>query len=249
MPSLVCLVSRPTTSAPPLSGRAPGKNWARQCEDNAMVTPLCIDSQAVLWSAPPQETTHRPLLVLLHGLGSHEGDVFGLSPFLPLEPVVAAIRAPLASSPGYSWFPISETMTIEPRDVDAAARAVLEWLDELGPLQSLGLLGFSQGAVTALQVQRHAHDRINYVVNLAGFVAPGNNAGDRDLSELRPPVFWGRGTHDSVIPRAAIAHTEKWLPEHSSLDARVYEGLGHGISERELADVDAFIRANSHRDA
>lgn len=220
---------------------SPKKTPGEQCEDSNVPAPLRIDSRSVLWSSPQRETAHRPLMVLLHGFGSHEGDVFGLAPFLPLEPVVASIRAPLKSPPGYSWFPISETLTIDSRDVDAAAHAVLGWLDDLGPLQSLGLLGFSQGAATALQVQRHAPERVDYVVNLAGFVAPGGTERDTELAELRPPVFWGRGTHDTVIPHDAVTHTEEWLSKHSRLDARIYEGLGHDVSDRELTDVAAFI--------
>jgi len=210
-----------------------------------MLAPLALDAQAVLWSSPQKEVGHRPLIVLLHGLGSHEGDLFGLSPHLPLEPIIASLRAPISFQPGYSWFPISDTGDIDSRDVDTAARAVLTWIDDLGPLESVGLLGFSQGAATALQVQRHAPDRIDYVVNLAGFVAPGDRPGDACLSQLRPPVFWGRGTNDTIIPHTAIIHTAEWLPKHSRLDTRIYEGLQHEISARELADVSAFIREHS----
>jgi phospholipase/carboxylesterase len=59
-----------------------------------------IDASAVLWSAPERERAGRPLLVLLHGYGSHEGDLFGLSPRLPLGPVIASVRAPLAERGG-----------------------------------------------------------------------------------------------------------------------------------------------------
>jgi len=34
-----------------------------------------IDPDVVLWSAPERERAGRPLLVLLHGYGSHEGDL------------------------------------------------------------------------------------------------------------------------------------------------------------------------------
>uniref|UniRef100_UPI003F7437F0 hypothetical protein n=1 Tax=Enterococcus faecium TaxID=1352 RepID=UPI003F7437F0 len=54
-----------------------------------------IDDDAVLWSAAPAERAGRPLLVLLHGYGSNERDLFGLVPHLPAEFVFAALRAPL----------------------------------------------------------------------------------------------------------------------------------------------------------
>ena len=66
-----------------------------------------LDESAILWSAPERERAGRPLLVLLHGYGSHEGDLFGLGPGLPLGPVIASVRAPIELAPGmYSWFPL-----------------------------------------------------------------------------------------------------------------------------------------------
>ena len=56
-------------------------------------------------------------------------------------------------------------------------------------------------------------------------------------------MFWGRGTADTVIPDASVERTLTWLPSHSSLDERIYEGLAHSVSELELADVAAFVRA------
>ena len=41
-----------------------------------------LDADAVIWSAPERERAGRPLLVLLHGYASHEGDLFQLAPRL-----------------------------------------------------------------------------------------------------------------------------------------------------------------------
>ncbi|MGV8885448.1 MAG: alpha/beta hydrolase [Microbacteriaceae bacterium] len=208
-----------------------------------MAKPL-IDSDAVMWSAPERERAGRPLLVLLHGFGSHEGDLFGLTPFLPLEPVIASVRAPHSEGYGYSWFPLAGTAHDQERrdGADATVAALLDWLDTTSAT-SVGLLGFSQGAATALQLLRHAPERFSYVVQLAGFAIDGTAPGDAELHRTRPPVFWGRGTLDQVIAPAFIEHTEAWLPEHSTLTARIYEDLAHGISQAELADVSSFIRA------
>ena len=203
-----------------------------------------IDSSAVLWSAPERERADRPLLVLLHGYGSHEGDLFSLSPGLPLGPVIASLRAPLSAGPGNSWFPLTfETPIAEHgTNADAAAKAVLDWLDTTEH-SSVGLLGFSQGGAVALQLLRLAPTRFDYAVMLSGFVVGGEHAGDALLAESKPSLFWGRGTLDQVIPPFAIEATEAWLPGHSTLTARIYEGVAHGISNAELRDLSAFISA------
>ena len=54
-----------------------------------------LDESAILWSAPERERAGRPLIVLLHGYGSHEGDLFSLSPRLPLAATVASLRGPI----------------------------------------------------------------------------------------------------------------------------------------------------------
>jgi phospholipase/carboxylesterase len=202
-----------------------------------------IDESAVLWSAPERERAGRPLLVLLHGYGSHEGDLFGLAPHLPLQPVIAALRAPLRAGPGYSWYPLElDSPQERAAGADAAALGILQWLERV-QATSVGLLGFSQGGAMSIQLLRHAPERFAYAVSLAGFVVSGDAPADDRLAELAPPVFWGRGTHDDVIPAAFVEATQRWLPSHSTLTTRIYEGLGHSVSEAELADVLAFLRA------
>lgn len=205
---------------------------------------LVIDSQAVMWSASESDRQGRGLLILLHGYGSDEADLFGLAPFLPLEPVIASVRAPIPEGPGFAWFSRYTNVPGDPMTInaDAAARAVLDWLGTMPEFPSIGLLGFSQGASVALQLLRLEPERFTYAVQLSGFVVEGSQDGDRVLASRRIPVFWGRGTQDSVIPETAIERTMEWLPQHAELDSRVYEGMGHSISERELADVSHFIR-------
>jgi len=209
---------------------------------------VTIDPSAVVWSAPERERAGRPLLVLLHGYGSHEGDLFGLSPQLPLHPVIASVRAPLPVGQGFAWAPLAsqaDAATVS-ASADAAARAILDWLDTTEST-SVGLLGFSQGGAVALQLLRSAPERFAYAAVLSGFaVAPGGDhehPGDAALAERRPPVFWARGTVDTVITPDKIDYTDAWLPEHSTLTQRIYAGLAHSISKAELDDVNAFLRA------
>lgn len=204
---------------------------------------LTIDDSATRWSST--DRAGAPLLVLLHGYGADEHDLFGLVPYLPEGIAVASVAAPLAPPwpmPGRSWYPIEGLDGRSSAAVTAAAEAFLRWLDSAAAgAPSVALLGFSQGAAVALQALRLAPERFGAVAALSGYAAPGGLPNDEALAELRPPVFWGRGTHDDVIPPALVDHTAQWLPTHSELSGRVYTGLTHSISEEELTDVHRFL--------
>ena len=217
-----------------------GADW----EDGAMAEIPALDSEAALWSTPPGERGDRPLLVLLHGYGADERDLFGLVPYLPPEYVVASVRAPLTPpfpAPGFSWYPIEGLDGRDPSHVTDAAARVLDWLDVVAPDGVVGLLGFSQGAAVSLQALRLQPERFAFAVNLSGYVTPGSLPEDSALAAVRPPVFWGRGTRDDVIPPFLVEHTAAWLPEHVDLSGRVYPGLTHSVSEHELDDVRVFL--------
>ena len=201
-----------------------------------------LDEDAVLWT--PGDRTGKPLLVLLHGYGANEQDLFGLVPYLPDAFSCAAVRAPLNPpwpAPGYSWYPIDDLSSRDPENVTAAATRLIEWLDAAAGATEVGLLGFSQGGAVALQTLRIAPERFGFAVNLSGYATPGALPGDTVLGERKPPVFWGRGARDEVIPEPLILHTVDWLPGHSELSGRVYPELAHGVAEDELADIRVFL--------
>jgi len=206
---------------------------------------LILDADAALWSVEPADVAGRHLLLLLHGYGADEHDLYGLREYLPDTLAVVSLAAPLPPPwpmPGRSWYPIDGLDGRDPSHVTAAAQAVIEWADAHAPgAASVGLLGFSQGGAVSLQALRLDPRRFAYAVNLSGYAAPGDLPHDAELAEIRPPVFWGRGTHDDVIPAALVEHTTQWLPDHVDLSGRVYPGLTHSVSEQELADVRVFI--------
>ncbi|ROS58314.1 phospholipase/carboxylesterase [Frigoribacterium sp. PhB160] len=207
---------------------------------------VTIDPALIRWSADEADRAGRPLLVLLHGVGSHEGDLIGLAPYLPQDLVLASLRAPLPHGDGWSWYPLDTPGSPEPGPVDEAAEGVLAWVDSLGDAHpSIALLGFSQGGSLSLQLLRHAPQRFAWAAVLAGFVVPdaseATTARDEALAELRPSVFYGRGDIDSVIPTAAVERTTAWLEQHADAEQTVYPGLAHGVSQEELDDLNAFI--------
>lgn len=210
-----------------------------------MTDPLAIDDSVVVWSTPQAELDDRPLVLLMHGRGSHENDLTALIPMLPHEFVYASLRAPLPfEGGGYTWFAAGEPGAPPVASVDASVLAVLEWLDRVAPGGPVAAAGFSQGGAMATHLMRHAPDRFFSYVNLAGFVVPGEAPADSRLSELMPPVFWGRDTADPVIPQWTADRMEQWLPPRSRLTTRTYPGIGHSISREEVDDVAEFLRSS-----
>ncbi|MEO6944601.1 MAG: dienelactone hydrolase family protein [Lacisediminihabitans sp.] len=203
-----------------------------------------IDSNAVMWNVPPEERSGRPLLVMMHGLGSHEGDLFGLNRFLPSGVVVASLRAPLRYGGGFAWFD-ADLRSSDASLLDASVAGVLGWIDGLtmSP-SSIGLMGFSQGGCMALQLIRQAPERFDFALELSGFLGSAEHPGDAALAARAPrmPVFSAHGDLDDVIPAAAVDQTGRWLADHAELEKHRYP-MAHTISQEELADIVEFVSA------
>lgn len=205
-----------------------------------------IDPTSVLWNSPEHERAGRPHLVLLHGYGSNEADLFQLAPYLPRTLVIASLRAPmpLPTGHGFAWFaPLEQSGGL---GIDETADELADWIAQnvTGSASRVGILGFSQGGMLGLQLLRRHPSRAHALAMLASSRYPEADPGDAAMAASPPPVFWGRGTADQVIPASRISDTADWLPRHSRLTERVYEGLGHGVSDAMLADVVAFLDVN-----
>ncbi|WP_285715326.1 hypothetical protein, partial [Proteus vulgaris] len=85
--------------------------------------------------APKNATENAPLLLLLHGYGSNEEDLFSFASELPEEAFIISLSAPRNLQPyGYSWYDIVYTVDNEKfSDDDQAIEsrdAVAKFIDE-----------------------------------------------------------------------------------------------------------------------
>jgi phospholipase/carboxylesterase len=210
-----------------------------------------MNRDAVLWSASETDRDQRPVLVMLHGWSYDETHLYRLlKPRLPAELVIASVRARIPEAGGYAWFPSAGNPIGDPRPevANAATEDVLAWLRTIDP-PSIGLAGFSQGGAMVHQLMRHAPDRFAYGVSFAGFVVRDQQPGDTTLAEIRPPIYWGRGENDWVIPGPAVDRTERWLRDHATAETHLYPRLGHDVAGQEIPDAVTFITSQLTRTA
>ncbi|WP_120519705.1 alpha/beta hydrolase [Arthrobacter celericrescens] len=198
----------------------------------------------VLWSHEEGERAGKPLLVLLHGYGSNEADLFSLAGMLPEGFVVASLRAPIPTGPGFTWFPLTASIDYSLDAVKLAADYALGWLDTVKEDHpSVTLLGFSMGMAMATSMLRQRPADFAAVVGLSGFaVDAGADAAFRDAElDGTVPLFWGRDQQDPVITPDKIEFTMGWVRKHVDLTKVLYTGMWHGINQQEIGHVGEFL--------
>ena len=147
------------------------------------------------------------LLVLFHGRGADERDLFPLLEVLdPARRLLAATpRGPLHLPPGGAhWYAVHEIGSPDPATFTDTLALASEWLDALAADTGIAaertvLGGFSQGAVMTYALGLGAgRPRPAGLIALSGFV-PTVRGFELDLAEPLPRVVIGHGALDPVI--------------------------------------------------
>lgn len=214
------------------------------------MTEQTVAGPTVIWSRPEEERAGTPLLVLLHGYGADERDLFGVVAALPDDFTVVSVRASLEAGPGFAWFPLKSDLSFSLQTVKDATTDMAAWLDSVKTgHSSVTLFGFSQGMGVATSLLRHRPADFTAVVGLSGFafkadgpVNDDNYFDDAGLATRQVPVFWGRDQQDPVIPEEAVEYTNGWLRAHTKLTKVLYSNMGHGINAQELGHVNEFLK-------
>jgi phospholipase/carboxylesterase len=194
-----------------------------------------------------------PLLVLLHGRGADEHDLFSLAPAIDPGIAVASVRGPLPTDEGgYTW---SESRT-PGRYIGESLRASLTWFQAwVDPLasgrpepQEIYLFGFSAGMAMASALLLDQPARYAGAVLLSGTLPF-----DTDLSITKDrlagvPIFHGHGSFDRMIPADLVTRSTKYLGESSGarVETRSYP-IAHEISDSEMTDIHAWLARQGRR--
>lgn len=194
-----------------------------------------------------------PLLLLLHGVGSNERDLFGLAGQLDPRFRIVSLRAPLVRGPdSFAWFDVQflpSGNVINPDQLRASRDLVAQVIGEAvsaydADAERVYLLGFSQGAIMSLATALSQPALVAGIAPLSGripaevspWIAPPG-----DLAGL--PVLLVHGRADTVIPLPYAHEAQHLLASLPvALTYREYD-MAHEIAPPALGEVLAWLTA------
>lgn len=200
---------------------------------------------------PKTPSNNPPLLVLLHGLGSNEKDLFSFAQYLDPRLVVVSPRAPIViGNNAHSWFDLkrgNDGWTYDIKTVKQSSEDVLDYIDQLVKEYKVDpskvfIGGFSQGAIMSLTAGLTHPDKIKGIVCLSGRLYPELK---QDLSNIKDfadlEIFISHGKQDQVLPYSDIVSDSEFIMSLGLAPTIKYYDTAHTISQDNFRDMVQWI--------
>jgi len=198
---------------------------------------------------PTEKSSNAPAIILLHGYGSNEADLFGLKEVLPKKFLVASARAPYPVGPnGFQWFNLNN-LDDQP-EIGNSRNLIVKFIDGLttkynADKRNVYIIGFSQGAMMSYEVGLYNPDKVKGIAPLSGriFSSVRQNIKNASPQMKQLKVFIAHGTVDNRINVAEGKAANSYLknmglkPEYHE-----YAGMGHTISNDVLRDLVKWLQ-------
>jgi phospholipase/carboxylesterase len=204
---------------------------------------------------PKIKQDKNPLLLLLHGYGSNEADLFSFASELPDEYYIISARAPYDLQYGsYAWYAINfdadQNKFSDHEQAKISRDVIAQFIDELietYPIDTndITLLGFSQGSILSYAVALSHPEKIKRVIALSGYVSEPileENYRNNDFSNLS--IFASHGTVDQVIPVEWARKTKPFLDNLGIRSIYKEYPVGHGVAPQNFYDFKNWLIEN-----
>ena len=191
--------------------------------------------------------------VLLHGRGSHKGDLQALAPVLPDDWALVTPQAPFPGAewgygPGWAWYRYVAEDRLVPETLEASLQALDDFLGGLRERVGFApgrivLGGFSQGGTTSVAYALSRPAKITAALNFSGFLAASVAVPEGAEAERATPVFWGHGTRDPNIPFDLAVRGRGTLTAAGVPLVAMDYPIGHWMLPDEIHDAVAMVRS------
>lgn len=191
-------------------------------------------------------------MLLLHGYGSNERDLFSFAEELPDQFLIVSVQAPLSLGfDAYAWYTIHFTNALDKfSDVPEAKESLKKielFLDEIilkfnvDP-KKIFLLGFSQGAILSTAFALNNPSKVQYILALSGYLNTELIKEDIDLNKIKELDFFvSHGTVDQVIPVDWARKTPVILNSLKIPNTYKEYPVGHGVAPQNFFDLKSWL--------
>jgi len=206
---------------------------------------------------PNNQTKNTSLLILLHGYGSNEEDLFSFATELPEDLLIVSARAPQSLSFGsYAWYTINFTANegkfSDIPEAKSARDLISTFIDEVQERYQISpnktfLLGFSQGTILSYAVALSHPEKVQKVIALSGYVNSELlplNIETKDFSKL--DFFISHGSVDQVIPAEWAKKAPLFLKDLKIKNSYKEYLVGHGVAPQNFFDFKKWIEERMH---
>jgi phospholipase/carboxylesterase len=176
---------------------------------------------------------HR-LILMLHGWTGDEDVMWVFASRLPKDAWLVAPRGLYATpNSGYAWHSDFSKACVNVDDFRPAMDALWQLLTPQNfpdvDLNTIGLVGFSQGAALAYSMALTLPQRVRCLAGLAGFM-PGNAERWIANQPLRgKTVFLAHGEHDDIVGLDRAVHAVQVLESAGAQVTHCFDDVGHKL--------------------
>ena len=198
---------------------------------------------------PKKATTNPPLLVLLHGYGSNELDLFSFAEELPDELLIVSARAPYEMGMGgYAWYAINfDNNNDKFSDLNQARESlgkISSFIDTIKKEHNTSktfLLGFSQGAILSYALSFHYPNKIQHVIALSGYFNEELLPKNPSEEKINTDYYISHGSVDQVIPVDWARRAPKFLENLQLKNVFSEYPVGHGVAPQNFYNFKSWI--------
>jgi phospholipase/carboxylesterase len=199
---------------------------------------------------PKVKSEKKKAIILLHGVGSNEQDLFSLAKQLPDDFLVVSPRGQftLGAGSSYAWYQVdfSTGKPVFNKEQELSSREVIKkfivQVKQKYEVDEVYLGGFSQGAIMSYSIGLLYPNEVQGIISLSG----------RLLEEVRPlvtksfdlqklKVFVAHGVQDNTLT-VQYARDAKAYLENLGVQLSYHEyNMGHQINAAVLSDLNVWL--------
>ncbi len=196
---------------------------------------------------PKVKTAHPPLLILLHGVGGNQADLFSFANQLPDDFLVISAQAPIPLGGNrFAWYQV-DFSTGKPvfnfEQEENSRNIIIHFIEELKEKYEVNanevyLCGFSQGAIMSYSVALTRPDLVKGIACMSGRLLEeikSQIVAKEKLSHLK--IYISHGSTDSTLPIQYAVNANVFLQTLGLAPTFKQYNAGHTINNEMLKDL------------